>query len=54
MKRCKRLRIHESFLSFTPLYSFSDLNDVLNLEAENSVKLTKKNCAVSEYVELGR
>lgn len=55
MKRCKRLGIHESFLSFfLHLIPFSDLNNVLNLGAGNSVKLTKKNCAVREYVELGR
>lgn len=55
MKRCKRLGIHESFLSFlSPFQSLSDRNDVLNLEAGNSVRLTEKNCAVNEYVQLGR
>lgn len=54
LRRRKRLGICESFLSLFSFYSFSDLNDGLSLEAESSVNLTKKDCAVNEYVELGR
>lgn len=43
-----------SLFFLSPFYSFSDLNDVLNLAAEYGVELTKKNCPVNEYVELGR